>query len=62
MDNMMATVTVSPLACQRPYTIAAQGLDGGEVLGPLFFQETVTASMCPTTTVVIPSTSVGMTC
>ena len=58
----MAIVTISPLACQRLYTIAAQGLNGGEILGPLFRQETVTASMCPTTTVVIPSTSVGMTC
>ena len=49
----MVAVTLSLLACEQTYTIAAGGVDSAtELVGPQIVSETVTASACP-----VPSTT-----
>lgn len=45
----MATVTVSGLMCGEIYTITAGGTNSsGDLIGPQFHKDTVTAGVCPT--------------
>ena len=45
----MATVTVNGLMCGEMYTILAGGTNSiGNLVGPQFHKDTVTAGVCPT--------------
>ena len=45
----MATVTVNGLMCGEIYTITAGGTNSsGNLVGPQFHKDTVTAGVCPT--------------
>ena len=61
MDNI-ATVTVDGLVCEKIYTIVAGGVDNdGNLVGPQFYQGTVTVGSCPPPCVVTKTMPTGNT-
>ena len=56
----MATVTVNGLQCEKTYVIIAGGVDSdGNLVGPQFYQETITVGSCPIPRVVTTTMPTG---
>ena len=61
--NGMATVTISQLICEQMYTITAGGItNDGQLVGPRFRRETISASSCPPMPTTSLTTPTGKPC
>ena len=58
--DIVATVSINGLVCEKIYIIIAGGVDSdGNLVGPQFHQETVTAGPCPRSSIVTTTMPTG---